>query len=246
MGLGHFNHLIICELLSLSIVNKLHNLKVSSSMVKKVYLTWLLFSLFELAPSYQVLNVDVQLSCGLLFALLDVWQVLIPGMPVTGAFLKAAGKGLEYCVCIYLLVFFHLVLQGRSISQMPLCHQRTWCVWPCLQLECGQSQSPAPVSPCRRTRQWAFHQCSSVCGEVYLQVYCLPSWLTSHSTYLVVHIWEHISLWESHRAIKGQCHSTVASSLVIVDPQLQAKWRPSSLYPVTHPLPKSSIVAQFS
>ena len=72
MDLGHFNHLVICELLWLSIVNKLPSLKVSSSIVKKVYLTWLLFGLFELAPSHQVLNIDVQFSCGLLFALLDV------------------------------------------------------------------------------------------------------------------------------------------------------------------------------
>ena len=38
MGLGHFNHFIMCELLSLGIMNKLSNLKVSSSMIKKVYL----------------------------------------------------------------------------------------------------------------------------------------------------------------------------------------------------------------
>ena len=34
MGLGHLNHLVICELIRLSIVNKFSNLKMYSSMVK--------------------------------------------------------------------------------------------------------------------------------------------------------------------------------------------------------------------
>ena len=39
MGLCHLYHAVILKLLWLGIVNKLPNLKVSSSMVKKVYLT---------------------------------------------------------------------------------------------------------------------------------------------------------------------------------------------------------------
>ena len=39
MGLYHLNHMVIFKLLLLGIVNKLPNLKVSSSMIKKVYLT---------------------------------------------------------------------------------------------------------------------------------------------------------------------------------------------------------------
>ena len=39
MGFGHLDHAIIFKLLLLGIVNKLPNLKMSSSMVKKVYLT---------------------------------------------------------------------------------------------------------------------------------------------------------------------------------------------------------------
>ena len=38
MGLCHLNHMVILKLLWLGIVNKLPNLKVSSSMVKKVNL----------------------------------------------------------------------------------------------------------------------------------------------------------------------------------------------------------------
>ena len=82
MGLGHFNHLVICELLRLSIVNKFSNLKMYSSMVKKVYLTCLYFSSVELAFPYQVLDINVQLSCRLLLALLDVTKVLLSGLPI--------------------------------------------------------------------------------------------------------------------------------------------------------------------
>ena len=39
MGLGELFHVVILKLLLLGIVNKLPNLKVYSSMVKKVYLT---------------------------------------------------------------------------------------------------------------------------------------------------------------------------------------------------------------
>ena len=102
MGLGHLDHFIIGKILWLCIVNKLPNLKVSSSMVKKVYLIWLLFCLFELAPPHQVLNMDVQLSRGLVLALFDVCEVLILGLPVTGTFLEAIGKGLEYCFRVLL------------------------------------------------------------------------------------------------------------------------------------------------
>ena len=112
MGLGQINHFIIGKLLWLCIMNKLPNLKVSSSMIKKVHLTWLLFCLCELAPPYQVLNIYVQLSCGLVFALFDVCEVLIPGLSVIGALLEAVDKGLEYCFRVLLLVWFHLVLQG--------------------------------------------------------------------------------------------------------------------------------------
>ena len=72
MGLGQLNHFIIGKLLWLGIVNKLPNLKVSSSMIKKVYLTRLLFCLLELAPPDKVLNVYVQLSCDLVCGLFDV------------------------------------------------------------------------------------------------------------------------------------------------------------------------------
>ena len=39
MGLCHLYHIVILELLWFGIVNKVRNLKVSSRMVKKVYLT---------------------------------------------------------------------------------------------------------------------------------------------------------------------------------------------------------------
>ena len=81
-------------------------------MVKKAYLIWFLFYLFELAPPHHVLNIDVQLSCGLVFVLFDVCEVLIPGLSVTGAFLEAFGKGLEYCFRVLLLILVHLILQG--------------------------------------------------------------------------------------------------------------------------------------
>ena len=82
MGLGHFNHPVICELLRFSIMNKFSNLKMNSSMVKKVYLTCLHFSSCELASPYQVLDVDIQLSRGLLFVLFDVTKVLLSGLPI--------------------------------------------------------------------------------------------------------------------------------------------------------------------
>ena len=72
IGLCHLNHLIILKLLWLGIMNKLPNLKVSSSMVKKVNLMCLLFFLGKLAPPYQVIDVYVQLSCGLVFGLFDI------------------------------------------------------------------------------------------------------------------------------------------------------------------------------
>ena len=40
VGFGHLDHMIIFKLLLLGIVNKLPNLEMSSSMIKKVYLTW--------------------------------------------------------------------------------------------------------------------------------------------------------------------------------------------------------------
>ena len=82
MGLGHFNHFVICELLCLSIVNKFSNLKMNSSMVKKINLMCLHFRPAELASPYQVLDVDIQLSRGLLFVLLDVAKVLLSGLPI--------------------------------------------------------------------------------------------------------------------------------------------------------------------
>ena len=112
MGLGHFNYLIICELFSLGTMNKLSHLEVKSSMIKKVYLMWLLFFLVELVPSYQILYEDIQFSHGLLFALLDVPKVLIPGLQVWGAPLEAVGKCCEYLVWILLVFFRQLVLQG--------------------------------------------------------------------------------------------------------------------------------------
>ena len=89
MGLGHFNHMIIAELLWLCLMHKLSNLKLSSSMIKKVYLTWFLFPLLELAPSYQILYVDIQFSYYLMLGLLDVHKVLVSGLAVWGAVLKA-------------------------------------------------------------------------------------------------------------------------------------------------------------
>ena len=59
MGLSQLYHVVILKLLLLGIVNKLPNLKVYSSMVKKVYLTLLLLIREELAPPYRVLDVDV-------------------------------------------------------------------------------------------------------------------------------------------------------------------------------------------
>ena len=65
---------------------------------------WLLFHLLELAPPDQVLDVEIQFSSGLLFGLLDVSKVLISGLPVWGALLKAICKGLEYLVCILVFI----------------------------------------------------------------------------------------------------------------------------------------------
>ena len=39
VGFCHLNHTVVFKLLSLGIVNKLPHLKMSSSMIKKVYLT---------------------------------------------------------------------------------------------------------------------------------------------------------------------------------------------------------------
>ena len=72
MGLCHLDHFIIFKLLGLGIVNKLPNLKVGSSMIKKVYLMCFLFLLGKLAPSYQVFDVNVLLSHGLVLGLFDV------------------------------------------------------------------------------------------------------------------------------------------------------------------------------
>ena len=83
-----------------------------SKVIKKVYLTCLLFLLGKLTPPYQVLDVYIQLSCGLVFGLFDVCKVFIPGLPVTGALLEAVGKSLEHCLCIHPFVFCHLVLPG--------------------------------------------------------------------------------------------------------------------------------------
>ena len=116
MDLGHFNHFVICKLLWLSIVNKLLNFEVSSSMIKKVYLTWLLSCLLELVPFHQILYIDVQFSHCLLFVLLDVPKVFISDLPVTGAFLEAFGKGFEHLISILLVFLRQLVLQG-SLSQ---------------------------------------------------------------------------------------------------------------------------------
>ena len=71
IGLCHLDHFIILKFLWLAILNKLPNLKVSSSMVK-VNLMYLLFLLGELVPPYQVLDVYVQFNHGLMFGLFDV------------------------------------------------------------------------------------------------------------------------------------------------------------------------------
>ena len=82
VGLGHFNHSVICELLRFSIMNKFSNLKMYGGMVKKVNLTCFYLCSLELAPPYQVLDVDIQLSRGLLFVLFDVTEVLLSGLPI--------------------------------------------------------------------------------------------------------------------------------------------------------------------
>ena len=69
MDLCHLNHTIIYKLLLLVIVNKLPNLEMSSSMIKKVNLMCLLLLVGELAPSDQVLDVNVQFSHGLVLGL---------------------------------------------------------------------------------------------------------------------------------------------------------------------------------
>ena len=98
MGLGHFNHFVIGELIWIGIVNKFSNLKMNSSMVKNVYLMCLHFSSVELAPPYQVFDVDIQLSCSLLLALLDVTEVLLSGLPIGRTLFKAISKCSEYLV----------------------------------------------------------------------------------------------------------------------------------------------------
>ena len=70
--LCYFYHFIIKQLLGLGIMNKFPYPKVNSGMVQKVDLTCLHLSGLELAPSDQILNVDVQLSRGLLLSLLLV------------------------------------------------------------------------------------------------------------------------------------------------------------------------------
>ena len=93
MGLGHFNHSIIGELLSLGIVNILSNLKMNSSMVKKVNLMCFHFRSVELASPYQVFDVDIQLS--LLMALLDVTEVLLSGLPIGRTLFKALANAVN-------------------------------------------------------------------------------------------------------------------------------------------------------
>ena len=172
----HLNHMIIRKLLS-GIVNKLLNLKVSSSMIKKVYLKWLLFLLGKLAPSYQVLDVDVQFSHGLVLGLLDVWQIFISDLPVTRTLLKAIGKGLEYGLCIVQLVLVHLVIQGcPSLRCFFATIEQDMCDLCCLA-GCQQSQSTAPTSPCRRPMLLACPQHSSPSWESCLLVHVSPSWL---------------------------------------------------------------------
>ena len=70
--------------------------------------------MLELVPPYQILYADLQFSHCLLFALLDVCQVFISGLPERGALLEATSKGLEHLVCILLVFLRQLVLQGCS------------------------------------------------------------------------------------------------------------------------------------
>ena len=140
MGLGHFNHPVIGELLWLSIVNKFSNLKMNSSMGKNVYLTCLHFSSVELAPPYQVLDVDIQLSCGLLPCLLDVTKVLLSGLPIGRTLFKAISECSEYLVWWLAVFSWHLFLQGLpSISCLGAPKEENcvdlrllWCVSHCV------------------------------------------------------------------------------------------------------------------
>ena len=98
MGLGYCNHFVIGQLIWLSIVNKLSNLKMYNSMVKKINLTCLQFSSVELAPPYQVFDVDIQLSCSLLPALLNVTEVLLSDLSIGRTLFKAISECSEYLV----------------------------------------------------------------------------------------------------------------------------------------------------
>ena len=130
MGLGHFNHTIIAELLWLCIMNKLSNLKVSSSMMKKVYLMWLLFPLLELAPSYQILNVFIQFSCGLMLGLFDISKVLIPGLQCEELFSKLLVNSLNTLLAFFLSSSPSWSFKASHLSDTTLPPKnRIWVTW---------------------------------------------------------------------------------------------------------------------
>ena len=143
----------------------------------------------------------------MVLVLLDVRQVLVPGLPMTGAFLKAVGKGLKHGVC-FSFVPLHLVLQGLSIALKPPCHHRREYGSPRLPWKCQQSRSTAPASPCRRPMQLACPLHSNPSWGSYLVVCGSPSCLPPCSSVVSVlrkifHfgrvLWSrkrNISLWE--------------------------------------------------
>ena len=99
----------------------------NSSMVKKVNLTCFHFRSVELAPPYQVFDVDIQLSCSLLTALLDVTEVLLSGLPIRRTLFKAISECSEYLVWWLTILSWHLFLQGLPFISCLSAPKREWC-----------------------------------------------------------------------------------------------------------------------
>ena len=112
----------------------------------------------------------------MVLVLLDVRQVLIPGLPVTGAFLEAIGKR-PLTRCLHHLCSLPPGSSRLSIALKPPCHHRREYGSPWLPWECQQSRSTAPVSPCRRRMQLACLLHSNLSWGSYLVVCGLPSYL---------------------------------------------------------------------
>ena len=103
-------YLVICDLLRFSILNKFSNLKMSSSIIKKVNLAWLYLLVLELVLSYKFLDIDVQLCSGLLTPLFHVTEAFIFALSIGWWLLKTLGKGIKYL--FWVILFVHLFLQG--------------------------------------------------------------------------------------------------------------------------------------